>query len=66
MLKPASYAAQCFLAYSEIGSNMTQRDPFNYMSCLLEQALITLSGCFKLAIYKTFLEAYIIFFIGNS
>ncbi len=56
MLKAAAYAAECFLAYAEVRSDMAQRYPLKNMRCVVKQVFITLCRCFKLGIDKPFFQ----------
>jgi len=66
MLKPASYSAQRFLADTKIGSDHSERNSFEDMWCSQEKILIQFCGSFELCIHKSFFQADIIFFVGNS
>ena len=64
MLKPASYAAQRFLGYAQVGSNMAQGHPLQYMRRLLQQVFIPLCSGLEMCIYKPLFQADIIFFVS--
>ena len=66
MLKPASYPAQCFLADTQVRSDMTEWYPFNNVGCLPEQCFIPFRGRFKLGIDESFLQPDIVFFVSDS
>lgn len=66
MLKPASDAAECFLADAEIRSDEAEWNPFNDMWCLLYQLFVSFFGRFELCIHISFFQPDVIFFISNS
>ena len=66
MLNPASDPAERFLANTKIGGDHSKWDPFENMRVSLKKIFIQLGSSFKLCIYKSFFQAEIIFFVGNS
>jgi len=65
LLNAAAYPAKCFAADAKIRSYIAKWYPFYNMWPLLQQLLVAFCGCFKLGIYKPFLQSYIILLIRN-
>ena len=65
MLKAAANAAQCFLADAQVRSYMAKRHPFKNMRRLNQQVFISFSSRFKLCVYISLLQPYVIFFVRN-
>lgn len=65
MLKPAAYAAECFLADTQVRSDTTQRYPFQDMRRLFYQVFITISCRSELGVHISLLQPDIVSFIDD-
>ncbi len=65
MLKPAAYAAECFLADAEVRCDAPERYPFQDMRRLYYQVFITVGCRSELGVHISFLQPDIISFIDD-
>ena len=65
MLNLTPDTAKRLLADAQVGSDLAQRNPFQYMRRVFEEVLIPLGGRFELRIHKTLLEPEIIALVGR-